>query len=369
MESHLSATEPRFAFATSPKEREAVCRLRYEVQVEELRQYLHLADHGGRRLADADDDRARHLCAWIGDDLVGALRLHFGADGPFPKYYVEMYELDRFVPAVAEADHVAMFNLLVMKKEHRGGPLFARLMAECIKAVVAQDTQLGFADCQPHLVGTFERFGLRPFGRVTNHPIAGLLVPLLMTDDREYLDRIGAPIAAFFRPGSQTGARLAPLLRSSPVRRGEGADAEAYLREIRDALGQRPAGRVDLFEGLSEEAVQQVLANSHVIECGPGHVLRRGQGTRTVFVVLDGALEARDGDRLLGEVGVGDVIGELAYLLAVPRTCDVIVTSERARLLSLSERTLRGLVDVNACAAAAVSHNLARVVAARLVRR
>ena len=48
-----------------------------------------------------------------------------------------------------------------------------------------------------------------------------------------------------------------------------------------------------------------------------------------MFVVLDGTLEVRDGDRLLRVLGPGDVLGEIAFLV------DTLVVHETANLLDL----------------------------------
>ena len=64
-------------------------------------------------------------------------------------------------------------------------------------------------------------------------------------------------------------------------------------------------------------------------------------GHQEVYVVLSGALEARDGTHVRGRILPGDFFGETAFLLECNRTLDVYATTPGTRILSLSDRTLR----------------------------
>ena len=60
--------------------------------------------------------------------------------------------------------------------------------------------------------------------------------------------------------------------------------------------------------------------HSTVIECAVGdRVLKQGGVARNIFVVLDGTLEAHDGEQVVGVIRSGEVFGEMAYLLERPR--------------------------------------------------
>ncbi len=128
----------------------------------------------------------------------------------------------------------------------------------------------------------------------------------------------------------------------------------------------RPA----VFTGLSELELRAVLSSSHVIECAPGdYLIRKGQMARTVFVVLSGTLEVRDGARVVAQTTEGEVLGEVAFLLSTPRISDVCATGTGARVLCLSEKSLRGLIDSDSRAAALLLLNLSRALALKLVQR
>jgi CRP-like cAMP-binding protein len=109
-----------------------------------------------------------------------------------------------------------------------------------------------------------------------------------------------------------------------------------------------------------------VLGKSNIIQCAAGdRVLKKGGVARNLFVVLDGNLEARDGDRLLRVMSAGDVFGEIAFLLEQPRTADVYAATD-ARILSLSESTLRELIAKKPTIAAKLLLNVSKILAMRL---
>ena len=82
--------------AETADEKEAVYRFRYSVYVEEMGRYQGSADHAGRRLAEAEDERSWIYYARDGDELVGTARLSWGANG-FSDRQVEEYSITPFL--------------------------------------------------------------------------------------------------------------------------------------------------------------------------------------------------------------------------------------------------------------------------------
>ena len=91
---------------------------------------------------------------------------------------------------------------------------------------------------------------------------------------------------------------------------------------------------------------------------------RRGR-TRTVFLLIDGQAEAIAGEHR-NLMGPGDLFGEVAFLTGDLRTADVVVRSEHARVLCLSEKTLKTVSEGEPVLAARFFGNLARLLASRM---
>jgi CRP-like cAMP-binding protein len=142
-----------------------------------------------------------------------------------------------------------------------------------------------------------------------------------------------------------------------------------YWADVQDALDHLEANRVSLFDGLSEDQAQECLAKSNVIECRDGdHVIKRGNVAQNMFVVLSGTLEVRDGDTVNAVVLPGDVFGEMAFLLGNPRSMDVYAASDDVRVLSLSESTIRKLIESDPRAAAKLLLNISKMLCHKILR-
>ena len=114
---------------------------------------------------------------------------------------------------------------------------------------------------------------------------------------------------------------------------------------------------------------ERCLGHSHVIECAAGdRVLKKGGVARNMFVVLDGTLEARDGEEVLRVMSRGDVFGEIAFLLEKPRTADVYAATDGVRVLSLSEGTIRKLIESDPNIAARLLLNISKILCLRLLQ-
>ena len=185
-------------FADTQGEREAILRLGYEIYVEGMG-WDDVGDHQRRVLEFPDDQTARFLYAAEGGRVVGAMRLHWGADAPFTEEVVATYGLSRFLDVV-DRRYVFVASRFMIVPEHRAGPLAALLMNAAVEFGLQHQGELAFCDCQPHLMHLYTRAGFRTYARPVNHPTAGLLVPLvLVTGDIAYVERIGSPFLALFK--------------------------------------------------------------------------------------------------------------------------------------------------------------------------
>ena len=79
----------------SDEQRERIFRFRYSIYVEEMGKPMPGANHEHRTLRDDLDERSTHLFAKRGDELIGAIRITWGADG-LPEKFVNWYGLERF---------------------------------------------------------------------------------------------------------------------------------------------------------------------------------------------------------------------------------------------------------------------------------
>jgi MFS family permease len=118
------------------------------------------------------------------------------------------------------------------------------------------------------------------------------------------------------------------------------ASARGLLAVDREAVAPDPRTlellrRIPIFAPLPPPAMERLLATLVPVEIGAGDVLiREGDAGDRFYVIVDGRIEVTRGNRVLGELGPEDHLGEIALLRDIPRTATATALSP-ARLLAL----------------------------------
>jgi CRP-like cAMP-binding protein len=96
-----------------------------------------------------------------------------------------------------------------------------------------------------------------------------------------------------------------------------------YLREV------------PLFSGFSDKQLKSVAKTAKEKEYKEGEaIVREGESTKAGFyLILDGQVEVKRGDKVLTKLGSGQFFGEMAVLDEKPRSADVITTTYTKCLL------------------------------------
>lgn len=146
---------------------------------------------------------------------------------------------------------------------------------------------------------------------------------------------------------------------------------EAWLGRIREdaathavAAGDWLAG-ADVFAPLDDAERAKLEASATRIDLAPGsELLREGEPGDSLFVVIEGLLEARaaaaSGPLLLGRLHAGDVIGEMSFLTGAPRGATVTALTG-AVVQKIDRAALEPVLQARPAAAEAI----ARIVAER----
>jgi hypothetical protein len=340
--------------ARDEADRAAVYNLRYELYVVEQGLFGDTADHERRWLREPIDEHAALFVVEKGGEIVGTLRLVWGGEGRFDHEIRETFDVESFTDIVDESE-IAVASRALVRPAFRQSRLPLMLFMAGMAELVARGTELLLGECEPHLLNTWERIGLRPFG-LAEHPINGTLVRLaLVCGDLDYQRSIKSllvPVVERWTKVGYTPRRLAARLSKRQRVVGEAKDRAQFWARVEETL---PLDRfAKLLGGLSPTELDAVLGNSYALDCDAGSVLiRKGHASRTLYILLTGTLEVRDGARQVAEVTEpGAIVGEVAFFSGTPRMSDVNVGSAGARVLALSERNLKQLISLQGAGAA-----------------
>ena len=354
--------------AQTEQDREELFRFRYDVYVQEMGRYRRTADHEGRRLVEPEDDHSILYGAREDGQVVGTSRLTLGADG-FSARQIDQYSLSPFLSEVPPR-LMAVGERLMVAPHLRGGAVALQLRKLAREDVEAGGVRLVFGVCEPHLLSMNLSAGARTYAeRNINSEEAGYFIPLMFLDGD--MDGLAAAIGSVDGDGRPC---LPPSIEAA-LDRGEGVRSASvmapgeYWGHVQGALERLGEQELHAFAGLDSAETKECISRSNIIECAPGdRVLKEGGSSQNLFLLLDGTLEVRHQGRLVNVLEPGDVFGEMAFLLALPRQSDVYAATPGVRILSLSDGTLRKLMAEEPALAAKLLFNISRMLCGRLIK-
>jgi CRP/FNR family transcriptional regulator, cyclic AMP receptor protein len=108
--------------------------------------------------------------------------------------------------------------------------------------------------------------------------------------------------------------------------------------------------RIPIFEDVSDEELRVVTTFASSEEFPEGKViLREGDYSNHLFAIEEGTVKVKRGDEEIGELGPGDIFGEVGLLEKERRTASIVATS-RVRVIKIEhwelQRMKKKLPDV-----------------------
>jgi Cyclic nucleotide-binding domain/Acetyltransferase (GNAT) domain len=355
--------------AESGEEREAIFAFRYSVYVQEIGYKGVSADHTRRLAHDEEDDKPYTVLLYTTDDeggITGTVRLRKWNPGGVPDADRDAFSMERF-PGI-EALGVCEAGRLAIDPAQRGGLVPVSLVCALYQLMVESDTAVTFNCCPPGLVRYYRMIGYRTYdGRLVSTP-EGIMVPLVsVTSDLPDDASLLAPFAeAFFGQGKRPVVDISQWAEvldadSVPVSFDQSATWER-VRRLRGASAASPT----ILQTLSEDTVRKLSDKGFVLRVRAGQVLiEKGLAQQEVFIILEGAFEARDGDRRLGVVGPGDVVGEVAFFGSSKRRSASVTAASDGQVLVLRRRFIDELMTTEPARGAEILFALAQALADR----
>ncbi len=104
--------------------------------------------------------------------------------------------------------------------------------------------------------------------------------------------------------------------------------------------------KTPLFAQFSEKELEAPFSTAKVREFDAGStIVREGDPAGIGFyLVLEGQVEVRKGQRTLAKLGAGDYFGEMALLTDAPRSADVVAV-QKTKCLMITRWELRSIIS------------------------
>ena len=103
------------------------------------------------------------------------------------------------------------------------------------------------------------------------------------------------------------------------------------------------AKTIDLFIGLSPDELVKIMSMGQTEAAQKGTVIfKKGLTSRKMYVILEGEVDIKDGDKLIATLGKGEMFGEMGLLSGEPRNATAFAR-ESSSFFILTEQSLRRL--------------------------
>ncbi len=364
-------------FAVTDEEIQASYRLRYSVYVESMGRLKEKGDHERRELRDEYDDVARAVVTIKEGKPVGTLRLFWGGDECFSRALLEAYHLEAFNAILGE-DQICIVERMMVAKQHRGTSVALRLYKEVMHFVLAHNIELVLLDCEPHHLNSYLKLGFRPFTYPYTYPYIGLVIPMaLITGDYEHLKRVASPFAMLLSSEDldhcQHVEQLQQVIQDGDAVLTRHNDSNGSFLECIYALRKGVKGaafdtRPTVFDSLTDEEINRLVDKSNMITCQKGdHIIEKDNSARTLFILLSGVAQVQRDGVDVAVLTPGEVFGEIAFFLDVPRSASIIAASEELKILSLDDHSLSRLLKQDGELANKVLMNICQGLCHRIV--
>lgn len=363
-------------FAITEEDNRASFKLRYQIYVKSMGRLKDKGDHEKEELRDEYDKFARAVIAVQNGEPIGTLRLFWGGDVPFTDSLIKAYSISPFF-GVLKQDQICIVERLMVTEDHRGSNVTLRMYREVMNFVLEHKAEIVLLDCEPHHLNSYLKLGFRPFTTPYTYPGIGLVIPMvLIVGDFEHLKQIGSPFAMLTKPEDlaycQSSEALTQIIDDKAnVHSLTVSNTAQFLDEVRSlSPGKQFAFNTtpSLFDFLEEEEIERLIQKSHIIACKKGnHIIEKDNSAKTMFILLSGHVAVEKNGQMIAMVSPGEVIGEIAFFLGVPRTASIIAATDDVKVLSLDEKGLSRLLKHEGQLANKVLMNLCRGLCSRIL--
>lgn len=267
--------------ATTPEEKQAIYRFRYQVYVEEMKKQPKDANHQERTIKDELDATAQLLYIADGEKIVATLRRNFLNMSFIPARLSQRLKLSQFTTTFGEGA-VTVSSRLMIAPEYRNSSIISVLVLDSYRDSLERGNQFDLLCSAPWLLPFYANMGYR---RYTDHfldPEVGLQVPqVLVLEDVEHLKSVRSP---FYR--------VARHYSCSPFASNW---FDATFPQFPSGQAQLDSSNLvlnTLFQGLEPEKMRQFLQATtiHPIQADET-IVQIGDAANAMFLILSGSVE------------------------------------------------------------------------------
>ena len=183
--------------AKTPKEKEQVFKLRYQIYVEELGYTQHYANHEQKRIEEPLDKSGHIFVALKNCNLVGTARSNYARKSDLG-YYVELYKKSEIAKDAHPLYTSICTKFMVIQNQRRKG-IGLGLMQAHYSQMLIDRIKFDFIDCEPQMIPFFQKLGYQPIEMVDHPEYGSGLAMMLDVFNFKHLEQVKSPFQQLYR--------------------------------------------------------------------------------------------------------------------------------------------------------------------------
>ena len=320
--------------ATTPEEKREVYQFRYRVYIEEMKKSLRYANHAEKILKDQLDETAMLLYIKFENEIVATVRKNLLDSSSLPEHLSRVFAIDRFTAAFP-AHTLSFGSRLMVAPQWRNSSVLGMIVMAFYRDARARNLQFDFSHAAPWLVPFYENLGYRRYADHFLDEDAGLQIPMVfLVEDVEHLRAVRSPFYRLARKASNASTAKDWFNQAFPEHKSLINTCSSTADEVWEfwveKLHQQSSQKIDLFEGLTEQGIQQLLKSSFFHRAKAGEILlRQGDIANAVFLVLSGVVEVGNSNSKSNTLlGSYQTFGEATLFTQLPSPEQAIAISD-----------------------------------------
>ena len=295
--------------------------------------------------------------------IIGCMRLTNALQTKAIPSSREEYQLDLFDEDMLEK--LSIFTRLVVLKPYRRSPAAVVIVGYSFASILEAGGLGMLMSCEPNLFSLYQRLGCRPIGPLHNSPSGGYRVPMIGIADRDLFIECGSPAMPLFKNVDWDRFAFMRQWYKDLVDEKGGIDVGVAFYNASKAADS-DAEHAVLTEGLSDRGREAFLKNAMSIQCRQGDVIAaEHDGGKAFGIVRKGMIKAIKAGKTVAVLGEGDVFGEIASILNINRSANLIAETSDTEVILFSVSAIKRLKDAND--KAVIWHNLTQILAQKLL--
>jgi predicted GNAT family N-acyltransferase len=322
---------------TSASDKYQIYRLRYQVYIEELGRKIASADDENGLLYDGLDESSNLVCAKIGSEVVGSVRVNIGKAKDFSLDLVSTLLMNKFQEFHKGQHNLCFASKYVVSPAYRKTQVGHLLLEYLDNFCRKHQVQFNLAGCNPYLITFYEKVGYRRFTNQFTVPEYGCMVPLVwIIEDARHLYEVRSPYFDNACKGNNNSAAADWFRRAFPQAahfvNSRLVSEDALWAILREKVGCSPMQAIPVLDGLSEKEAKNFVNIGVIHACKKGdRIISVGDRCYEMNILLKGRLEVNTigagGLSVKDTITVGQLFGKVALFAIEEQVVNIIAVT------------------------------------------